>query len=45
MTMSMSSIVKTKLKGALTAIGLKDWEKARKAASEALDYEPENCNA
>lgn len=41
----MSAIVKTKLKAARDAIGKKDYEKARAAASDALDYDPENYNA
>ncbi|KAJ3553260.1 hypothetical protein NM688_g3709 [Phlebia brevispora] len=41
----MSAIVKTKLKGAREALSKKDYEKAKAAASDALDYEPENYNA
>ena len=43
--MSMSSIVKAMVKNALTAIGNKDYEKARKAALEAIEFEPDNYNA
>jgi superkiller protein 3 len=41
----MSALVKTKLKSAREAIGKKDWAAAQKAASQVLDYEPENYNA
>jgi superkiller protein 3 len=41
----MSAIVKTKLKAARDAIGKKDWEKARSAASDVLDYEPDHYHA
>nr|VWP02312.1 Uncharacterized protein [Ganoderma boninense] len=38
----MSGIAKTKLKGARDAIAKKDYEKARDAAQQALEYDPEN---
>jgi superkiller protein 3 len=41
----MSSFVKNKLKGARDALGKKDYEAARGAASQVLEYEPENYNA
>lgn len=41
----MSSIVKIKLKGARDALSKKDYAGARDAASQILDYEPENYNA
>jgi superkiller protein 3 len=41
----MSAPVKTKLKAAREAIGKKDWAAVQKAASQVLDYEPENYNA
>ncbi|GJE96722.1 TPR-like protein [Phanerochaete sordida] len=41
----MSAIVKTKLKAAREALAKKDYEKAKSAASDALDYEPDNYNA
>ena len=41
----MSAIVKTKLKAAKEAVAKKDYEKAKSAASEALDYDPDNLNA
>ena len=41
----MSSLVKTKLKGARDALGKKEYEAARGAATQVLDYEPENYNA
>ncbi|KAL0069809.1 Superkiller protein 3 [Marasmius tenuissimus] len=39
------SIVKTKLKSALDSIGKKDYNNAKKAALQVLDYEPDNYNA
>ncbi|KAG7088368.1 hypothetical protein E1B28_012371 [Marasmius oreades] len=39
------SIVKTKLKDALEAIGKKDYITAKKAVLQVLDYEPDNYNA
>lgn len=41
----MSAIVKTKLKAAREALAKKDYEKAKSAASDVLDYEPDNYNA
>ncbi|KIK99109.1 hypothetical protein PAXRUDRAFT_588175 [Paxillus rubicundulus Ve08.2h10] len=41
----MSSFAKTKLKAARDALGKKKYEAARDAASQVLDYEPENYNA
>lgn len=41
----MSAIVKTKLKAARDAVSKKDYDKARDAASAALDYEPDNYMA
>ena len=41
----MSAIVKTKLKAARDAILKKDWEKAKTASSDVLDYEPDHYNA
>lgn len=41
----MSSFVKNKLKGARDALGKKEYEAARGAASQVLEYEPENYNA
>lgn len=41
----MSTIVKTKLKGAREALGKKDYEKAKILATSALEYDPENYNA
>ena len=41
----MSAIVKTKLKAAREALAKKDYEKAKSAATDALDYEPDNYNA
>jgi len=41
----MSSFIKSKLKGAREALGNKDYDKAREAATQILDYEPENYNA
>lgn len=38
----MSAIVKTKLKGARDAIAKKDYEKARDAAQQVLEYDPDN---
>ncbi|PIL34098.1 hypothetical protein GSI_03809 [Ganoderma sinense ZZ0214-1] len=38
----MSGIAKTKLKGARDAIAKKDYEKARDAAQQALEYDPDN---
>ncbi|KAL0571344.1 Superkiller protein 3 [Marasmius crinis-equi] len=39
------SIVKTKLKSALDYIGKKDYNNAKKAVLQVLDYEPDNYNA
>ena len=41
----MAAIVKTKLKAARDATNLKDWKKAKAAASATLDYDPENYMA
>lgn len=41
----MSAIVKTKLKAARDALTKKDYEKAQIAASDVLDYDPDNYNA
>lgn len=41
----MSALVKVKLKAARDAIGKKDWDAAENAASQALDFEPDNYNA
>ena len=41
----MSSFVKAKLKGARDALGKKEYEAAREAATQILEYEPENYNA
>ncbi|KAH7923951.1 TPR-like protein [Leucogyrophana mollusca] len=41
----MSSFPKTKLKAARDAIGKKQYESARDAAAQVLDYEPDNYNA
>lgn len=41
----MSAFVKGKLKAARDAIGKKNWDTARDAALQILDYEPENYNA
>ena len=41
----MSAIVKTKLKAANEALKKKDYDKAKAAASEALEYDPDNTNA
>jgi superkiller protein 3 len=41
----MSSFLKSKLKEAREALGKKDYDKAREAATQILDYEPENYNA
>ncbi|KAF9222633.1 superkiller protein 3 [Gyrodon lividus] len=41
----MSSFAKTKLKAARDALGKKQYEAARDAASQVLDYEPDNYNA
>ena len=41
----MSAIVKTKLKGARDAIGKKDYDKARDAALQVLEYDPDNYMA
>ena len=41
----MSAIVKTKLKAARDALSNKDWDRAKSAASSALEYDPENYNA
>ena len=41
----MSAIVKTKLKAAGEALRKKEYEKAKAAASEVLDYDPDNTNA
>jgi len=39
------SFVKTKLKAARDALGKKEYEAARSAATQVLDYEPEHYNA
>lgn len=44
-TMSASAIVKTKLKHAKEALVKKNYEKARSASADVLDYEPDNYNA
>ena len=41
----MAAIIKTKLKAAKDAVGKKDYEKARKYASDALEFDQENYNA
>jgi superkiller protein 3 len=41
----MSSFVKTKLKGAREALGKKEYDAAREAATQVLEYEPKNYNA
>jgi superkiller protein 3 len=41
----MSSFAKTKLKSARDALGKKEYEVAREAATQVLEYEPENYNA
>ncbi|EGN99549.1 hypothetical protein SERLA73DRAFT_159810 [Serpula lacrymans var. lacrymans S7.3] len=41
----MSSFAKAKLKAAREALGKKQYEIAREAASQVLDYEPDNYNA
>ena len=41
----MSSFVKTKLKAARDALGKRQYEAARDAAAQVLDYEPDNYNA
>ncbi|KIJ67566.1 hypothetical protein HYDPIDRAFT_174010 [Hydnomerulius pinastri MD-312] len=41
----MSSFAKTQLKAARDALGKKQYEAARDAASQVLDYEPDNYNA
>ena len=40
-----SSFVKSKLKAARDALGKKQYEAARDAACQVLDYEPDNYNA
>ena len=40
-----SPFVKSKLKAARDAIGKKNFDKARDAATDALTYEPDNYNA
>jgi hypothetical protein len=40
-----SSFAKTKLKTARDALGKKQYEPARDAALQVLDYEPDNYNA
>lgn len=40
-----SSFAKTKLKAARDALGKKQYEAARDAALQVLDYEPDNYNA
>ena len=44
-TSTMSSFAKTKLKTARDALGKKQYEPARDAALQVLDYEPDNYNA
>ena len=39
------SFIRNKLKLARDALGKKDYETARDAANQVLDYEPENYNA
>lgn len=39
------SFVKTRLKGARDALSKKQYEAAREAATQVLEYEPENYNA
>ena len=41
----MNQIVKTKVKNARDALSNKNWEKAKTAASDALEFDPENYNA
>jgi hypothetical protein len=41
----MSSFAKSKLKAARDAIGKKKYEQAREAATQVLDYEPDNYTA
>jgi len=41
----MSSFAKSKLKAARDAIGKKNYEQAREAAVQVLDYEPDNYTA
>jgi superkiller protein 3 len=41
----MAAVVKAKLKAARDAIGKKNWEAARDAATGVLDFEPDNYNA
>ncbi|KAG1745363.1 superkiller protein 3 [Suillus paluster] len=41
----MSSFAKSKLKAARDAIGKKNYEQAREAAAQVLDYEPDNYTA
>lgn len=41
----MSSFLKSKLKEAREALGKKEYDKASEAATQILDYEPENYNA
>jgi hypothetical protein len=41
----MSSFAKSKLKAARDAIGKKNYEQARDAAAQVLDYEPDNYTA
>lgn len=41
----MSAIVKTKLKAARDALGKKDYASARDAATQVLDFDPQNYNA
>jgi superkiller protein 3 len=41
----MSTFVKSKLKGARDALGKKDYQTARNAVLQVLDYEPDNYNA
>ena len=41
----MSSFAKLKLKAARDAIGEKNYEQAREAAVQVLDYEPDNYTA
>ena len=41
----MNAIVKAKVKAVRDALGKKDYEKARKCASDALEFDAVNYNA
>ena len=41
----MTSLIKGKLKAAREALGKKDYETAKNASSQILDFEPDNYNA